>query len=71
MEVTFKKVGRSSSVIVKTLLFLARHLRVSNYPSPGFQLLYTFTALHASAQNMRRFQAVIDLTQLQCFPPVT
>lgn len=61
MEATFKKVSRSSSVIVNTLLFLARHLSVSNYPSLGFQLLYAFTALHASAQNMRMFQAVIDL----------
>lgn len=42
MEATFKKVSRSSSDIVKTLLFLARHLRVSNWPWLSFQLLYSF-----------------------------
>lgn len=63
MEATFKKVSRSSSVIVKTLLFLARHLRVSNRPRLSFQLLYTFKpeALSlTSAQNMCTIQAAID-----------
>lgn len=42
MDTTFKKVSRSSSVIVPSLLFLARHLRFSNHPSLRFQSLYTF-----------------------------
>lgn len=53
MEATFKKVSRNSSVIVKMSLYLARHLRVSNYFSLSSVTVSFSTTLHPLVQNMQ------------------